>query len=245
MTVPPDVFHRTLDYGERHGVANLNYADAANRIAGTNEGSGTVLSAANVGQYADQLDDNSIWKLTNHSPIVWKALCSGDRFDYYTIGMGVDGTVPPDAEEKFIQGIASIQGRRFDVGESVILEVPFPLDLKVSAGIYFQVWGLVSASTPPAGLEAVSFGLAGYSRGTGDSLEGSYGSEVTSDIIDLVVEGVATQYDLYRTPWSAVATITGLAKGSLGQLKIERKTIANDYAESIAVTHVVLKYEVE
>jgi len=88
MTVPPDVFHRTLAYGERHGVANLNYADAANRIAGTNEGSGTVLSAANVGQYADQLDDNSTWKLVSHSPITWIAVSNGgslkDAYDFET-----------------------------------------------------------------------------------------------------------------------------------------------------------------
>jgi len=240
-----DKAHSEVVVGSRHAPHNLSYPNAASREAGINEGSLITLTAANLWQYAKQDDDNSTWMLTSYSPIVWKALGSGDRFDYYTVGMGVDGASAPDAEELFIQGDATVQGRRFDVGESIVIEVPFPLDLKVSSGIHFQVWGLVSASTPPAGLEAISFAMAGYARGMGDSLLGSYGSEVTSDIIDLVVEGVATQYDLYRTPWSAAATIPGLAKGTLGHLEIERKTITNDYAESIAVTHVALKYEVE
>ena len=116
MTVPPDVFHRTLAYGERHGVANLNYADAANRIAGTNEGSGTVLSAANVGQYADQLDDNSTWKLTNHSPITWISVSGSDHdLDavYHNGTPSTDHVVDVD-EGKVVWRVSDTYGHRIE-----------------------------------------------------------------------------------------------------------------------------------
>ena len=115
MTVPPDVFHDTLDYGERHGVANLNYADAANRIAGTNEGSATVLSAANVGQYADQLDDNSTWKLTNHSPITWVGVSNNPDIDevYHNGTPSTDHVVDVD-EGKVVWRVSDTYGHRIE-----------------------------------------------------------------------------------------------------------------------------------
>lgn len=73
--------HSEVAIGRRHCVHNLQYADAANRYAGTNEANGIVLSADNVGQIAYQIDSKSYWILTDHSPITWEHIITGVPVD--------------------------------------------------------------------------------------------------------------------------------------------------------------------
>lgn len=57
--------HDAIGLGERHGPRNWEYADAAARLAATG------FIAADVGKDAHQLSDNTIWTLTDESPITW------------------------------------------------------------------------------------------------------------------------------------------------------------------------------
>ncbi len=60
-------FHKSLDTGDIHIVCNWEYADAATRTGA----SGFV--AADVGKFALQLDDNTVWILTAITP-TWVAI---------------------------------------------------------------------------------------------------------------------------------------------------------------------------
>jgi len=86
------VNHSEVALGARHAIHNLTYADAANRIAGTNEGSSIVLAAANVYQIAKQLDDETLWILLDDSPITWKNIITADVVDDLTYSVA-DGNV--------------------------------------------------------------------------------------------------------------------------------------------------------
>ena len=66
--------HSDARAGSRHAIHNLSYPDAANRAAGTNETNSIVVDADNVYQVALQLDDNTLWLLTDTTPITWVGL---------------------------------------------------------------------------------------------------------------------------------------------------------------------------
>jgi hypothetical protein len=57
--------HREAALGDRHAPANWEYADATAR------GAATGFVAGDVGKLARQLSDNSLWMLTDESPIAW------------------------------------------------------------------------------------------------------------------------------------------------------------------------------
>lgn len=57
--------HDIAPLGERHGIPNWQYADTAERLAATG------FIASDVTKWARQLDDNTIWMLTDESPITW------------------------------------------------------------------------------------------------------------------------------------------------------------------------------
>lgn len=78
--------HSQVVEGSRHAIHNLTYANAANRIAGTGEGSGiNPPTADNLWQIAKQNDDDSLWMLVDESPLTWKQ-----------IPVGVSGTPTTD-----------------------------------------------------------------------------------------------------------------------------------------------------
>lgn len=60
--------HGSTPLGQMHVPYNWQYANAAARTGAVG------FVAADVGKLARQLDDNSIWQLTNHSPITWAQL---------------------------------------------------------------------------------------------------------------------------------------------------------------------------
>jgi hypothetical protein len=64
--------HSQVVEGSRHAIHNLTYANAANRIAGTGEGSGiNPPTTANLWQIAKQDDDNSLWLCVDTAPLTW------------------------------------------------------------------------------------------------------------------------------------------------------------------------------
>jgi len=63
--------HSAVAPGSIHTPVNLTFPDAANRIAGTNEGSGITLSSDQLYDFAKQDDDDTLWMLTGVGPITW------------------------------------------------------------------------------------------------------------------------------------------------------------------------------
>lgn len=58
-------FHKNLTGDDIHVVYSFEYADQSARE------SATGLVAEDVGKFARQLDDDSLWMLTDHSPVTW------------------------------------------------------------------------------------------------------------------------------------------------------------------------------
>ena len=85
--------HSQTNEGSRHAPHNLTYPNAANRIAGTNEGKGITVTAANLYQWAKQDDDDSLWMLTSVSPITWVQNMMGSDANLDS-GYGAFGTNP-------------------------------------------------------------------------------------------------------------------------------------------------------
>jgi hypothetical protein len=63
--------HSLVVEGSRHAVHNLTYPDAANRIAGTNEGKGITVTIDNLWQWAKQDDNDTLWMLSSVAPLTW------------------------------------------------------------------------------------------------------------------------------------------------------------------------------
>jgi hypothetical protein len=60
--------HKDIGYANAHIPYSFQYADEAAREAATG------FAAGDVGKFARQLDDNSIWMLTDDSPVTWTAV---------------------------------------------------------------------------------------------------------------------------------------------------------------------------
>jgi len=121
MTIP----HSLLQHGARHAPSNLSYADAANRIAGTNELSSITLTSANIGQYADQRDDDSVWKLTGVGPITWLAVSGGGggSGDVSKVGTPVDNQVGVWTGDGTIEGTTGLtyDGTNLGITGNIVL----------------------------------------------------------------------------------------------------------------------------
>jgi len=80
--------HKNLPYTEVHVAYAFSYADSTARTAATGFLSG------DVGKIARQLDNNSLWMLTNYSPIAWKDVGSGvTSGDVYGPGSSTDNAI--------------------------------------------------------------------------------------------------------------------------------------------------------
>lgn len=67
--------HSQVVEGSRHAIHNLTYPNAANRIAGTGEGSGiNPPTSTNLWQVAKQDDDNTLWLLVDVAPLTWEQI---------------------------------------------------------------------------------------------------------------------------------------------------------------------------
>ena len=63
--------HKSLAIGDIHIPYQWSYADSTAR------GAATGFVASDVGKLARQLDNNSLWMLSNHSPITWRSIAEG------------------------------------------------------------------------------------------------------------------------------------------------------------------------
>jgi hypothetical protein len=63
--------HKNLPYTEVHGVYAFTYVNAAARTAATG------FTADDVGKLALQTNDNTLWLLTDDSPVTWKDISQG------------------------------------------------------------------------------------------------------------------------------------------------------------------------
>lgn len=86
-------YHTEVEAGSRHAIHNLSYSNRANREAGTNEGSGIELAAANVGQVALETSTVTYWILTDHSPITWVQLLACRAADVLKLDIQEGGIV--------------------------------------------------------------------------------------------------------------------------------------------------------
>jgi hypothetical protein len=73
--------HSQTLVGSRHAIHNLTYPNAANRIAGTNEGKSIVVDATNLWQVAKQDDDDSYWFLSGVAPLTWVQIATAVTAD--------------------------------------------------------------------------------------------------------------------------------------------------------------------
>jgi len=114
--------HSQVLEGSRHPPHNLTYPDAANRIAGTNEGKGITADASNLYQWAKQADDDSLWMLVEIGPpLVWIQIAFGttvtsdDAYNNFggpgivTIDDG-DLTHAPTAAYSFVVDLSAVTG---------------------------------------------------------------------------------------------------------------------------------------
>lgn len=90
--------HKSLTVGDIHIPYQWTYADAAARTGATG------LLAGDVGRLARQLDDNSIWMLTNHSPVTWVSV--GAWFTHGSRHKG-DGDDPVPVATTSVAGLLS------------------------------------------------------------------------------------------------------------------------------------------
>lgn len=79
--------HKDIVLGEIHLVYNWTYADATARAAAAG------LVPDDVGKLARQLDDNSLWLLTDDSPVTWVQVSSPTLAGHNHTSSGGDGGV--------------------------------------------------------------------------------------------------------------------------------------------------------
>ena len=120
------ILHSLLQHGARHAPSNLSYADETNRVAGTNELSSITLTSANIGQYADQRDDDSVWKLTGVGPITWLAVSGGGgggSGDVSKVGTPVDNQVGVWTGDGTIEGTTGLtyDGTNLGITGNIVL----------------------------------------------------------------------------------------------------------------------------
>jgi hypothetical protein len=161
--------------------------------------------------------------------------------EFVPIEWAQDGATPPAVTTTLSSGNGSVQIRDFDdaTSEDVLIPWQVPANIDATAGIKFTVQLAVSNATGPTA-EGVSFKMSGYSVGSGDSINGTFGTEVASDATGLT----EVQYDLITTTQSTTVTVTSLAAGEMAMLKLYRDhdAAADDYGQDIGVIGVIIEY---
>jgi hypothetical protein len=156
------------------------------------------------------------------------------------------GSSPPEAAGDIISGNGTLVGRGFSGSSVEDLTIPWivPDDIDATAGITYQVHGVITAATAPASGEGVVFKMSGYSVGLGDSINGTFGTEVESEDTDLFASGCTTQYDAFVTGESGTVTVTNLAKNEKAFLHLERDTADadDDYVQDVGVMGITIFY---
>lgn len=149
-------------------------------------------------------------------------------------------TITADEVDEFVSTNGKVWARTFDYAqtEDVVFSIEVPEDIVAASGIKFKVHCLVTSATGPSA-EGVAFLLSGYSVGDGDSINGTFGTQVAST----ATGRTDVQYDRFTTSLSGAVTVTGLAGGEVMQLKLERDHdhASDTYGQLIGVTGVTLE----
>ena len=102
-------FHKNLTGSDVHVPYAFSYANSTARAAATG------FTSLDVGKFARQVDSNTIWMLTNHSPISWTqigaaagGISDGDKGDITVSSSGAAWTI--DAEAVTYAKIQNVSG---------------------------------------------------------------------------------------------------------------------------------------
>lgn len=147
-----------------------------------------------------------------------------------------DGAAAPDASALYTNGKAKIRARKFSgtANQDLYFNWPVPEQINAAVGIQFAVEYIISEASAPSEGNIVSFKLAGYSVGNGDTTDGTFGTAVASSRTHPAGDA---QHDRYLTEKSAMITVTNLAVLETAILQLQRDAEgADSYGEKVAVT---------
>jgi len=149
--------HSQTNEGSRHATHNLTYPNAANRIAGTNEGKGITVTADNLYQEAKQDDDNTLWMLTSVTPITWVQKLTGSAGDTdLDTGYNAFGSNPANVVIDNVEGQGDLTF--LPTGTSTFAIDISNIDVEDAPGIEFtngsDYWKLISNTTNQMSLDA-------------------------------------------------------------------------------------------
>ena len=152
-----------------------------------------------------------------------------------------DGAVAPGITTTIMSGNGKIRVRKFSatVSEDVLFAWEVPNNILANKGVTFQVMMLVTNSTGPSS-QGISCVLSGYSVGDNDSINDTFGSEITVTTGSIS----ASQYDRLLSPESDVVTITNLAAGEIAMLSLYRDHdhTSDDYDQDIGISGIRIFY---
>lgn len=162
-------------------------------------------------------------------------------YAFLPIDWALDGASAPAAAEDFDAGTGAVRIRKFDSSsaEDVVFHWEVPEDVVVEDGIYFKSIGFITEGTAPSG-EGISTKLSGFCIGNDDSLNGTFGTEVESNITGISY----AQNDRFQTAWSTVVTVTDLTAGETALLHYERDPADGDdtYGQDVGLSGIVIKF---
>lgn len=185
------VNHSVLSQPNLHPAFNLIYRTEADRIAGTNEVNSVTLAAANIGQDAKQLDNNSRWELLTVTPsITWAQISGGQKqpttadVDLYISTTGDDDTGDGSLSTPyatFDRALRDVQDK--DIRHAVIIHpaegnyatMPSDWDLKISPGGRL----ITDASDQPYPVVAGPFTISAVA---GVGAADAFGTELATDL---------------------------------------------------------------
>lgn len=144
-------YHDQAPLGEIHKVHNWEYSSSATRLAAVG------FAAGDIYKFALQLDDKSLWLLTNTSPPAWKAVslptlnnrgmydASSNLFPA-TGGSGLAGAVKGD-DLWYISVAGTLGGTAVVAGDAVVAITDAPLQVAASWRITSNNTDIYSATT--------------------------------------------------------------------------------------------------
>ena len=166
---------------------------------------------------------------------------SKNECEFIPIEWAEDAAAPPDASEVVTHTNGKLRVRTFagDSSEGVLVQWEVPDDIVVASGIFFEVCGVITSATAPDA-EGISFKLSGYSIGNDDDINGTFGTEVESNLTGISY----AQYDRIKTTKSGKVTITDLARGELANLYLYRDHDDEDdtYVQKVGVSGIKIHY---
>jgi len=194
--------------------------------------------------YSPNLSKDIQISLANIAGYVQSLPVTKTRHAVIPIEWAEDGSVAPDAAELITDTNGNVRVRKFSgtVDQDVVIPWMVPDNLDADEDVKFSVVGVITEATTPSPTERAYFGLAGYSIGHEDPIDGTFGDQV-SVIAEIQSE---SQYDLFETYQSDAVTITNLAAGELAMLQLQRRATEGQdtYAQKIGVSFLKIEYSI-